>query len=146
MKKKILKTLLFSFSLCLLLSSQQVLAHDEIDHPLNESLDKCLEKDSSTAGTHQCLDTIEPQWDAELNKYYKLLGGDQNVELRKAQQAWIAYRKAKTEWINKKYELIYQQNGGGTMYSLMAHGEVFEIVKDRALELKADYEALHEAD
>lgn len=117
-------------------------AQEDAPHPLEKALEQCMEADGSNAGMHQCMEQYAPKWDAELNKYYALLGGDKNPELRKAQLAWIAYHKAKSDWISKKYETVYEKSGGGTMWALLEHSEIFEIVKDRTLELKNDYEQL----
>lgn len=132
-----------ALSAWLLLSSVAVAADDGAPkHPLDLKYDQCIDADGSTAGTHQCLEQFLPLWDKELNKYYGLLGGDRNGPLRKAQMAWIAYRNAETAWISQKYQTIYDNSGGGTMWGMLEHTDIFELTRKRALELKEAYEMI----
>ena len=62
-------------------------------HPLEVAMDKCMEKDPSTAGVSNCAAEFKEKWDAELNRAYKELMGklpkDGQALLRDAQRAWI---------------------------------------------------------
>ncbi|MFN3378277.1 MAG: lysozyme inhibitor LprI family protein, partial [Runella zeae] len=42
-------------------------------HPIDVSLDNCMDKNPSTQGMIGCLDEAYKKWDAELNKNYKAL-------------------------------------------------------------------------
>lgn len=114
----------------------------EAEHPLDKALSACIEADPSTLGMHACNDRFRQKWDAELNRYYALLGGDKNTELRRAQVAWIAFRDAEFKRIEAHYRLIYERSGGGTMWGLLANASKTELVRQRALELKSDYDLL----
>lgn len=143
-----MRLLLCSLTLALMTICPGTLAQeqtpDEKPHPLDIEHQKCVDADGSTAGMHQCLDQILPKWDALLNKYYLQLGGDKNAALRQAQLAWIKYRDGETAWVNKKYEWIYDKAGGGTMWPLLAHSELVEITRQRALKLMRDFELIRE--
>lgn len=127
--------------LVLLIGGMGALADSETQfkHPLDRELQACIEKDSSTLGMKQCNWKFQKKWDAELNRFYALLGGDQNRALREAQLAWIRMRDAEWRWIEARYGQIYKESGGGTMWGLLATGDKMEVVRKRALELRAFY-------
>lgn len=108
-------------------------------HEIDALVDKMMDRDPSTAGMIEAVTEGEKRWDAELNKYYKLLGESLDKEskaaLKKAQLAWIAFRDAEFAMIAE----IYSKKEG-TMYRVIAAGARMEVVKKRALELKILYE------
>ncbi len=110
-----------------------------VKHEIDLLVDKMMDKDPSTAGMIEAVTEGEKRWDAELNKYYKLLGEnldkDSKAALKKAQLAWIAFRDAEFAMIAELYS-----KKEGTMYRVIAAGARMEVVKKRALDLKILYE------
>ena len=111
------------------------------EHPIDINLGKCIEKDSTTAGMNNCTTEACKQWDVEMNKYYKLLMGilskEEKQQLKDAQIAWLEYRDLET-----KFRINTFLNMQGTMYTTMALAEKLDIIKQRALDLKALYDTL----
>jgi uncharacterized protein YecT (DUF1311 family) len=96
-----------------------------------------METDFSTQGMNQAMWEAQKRYDLLLNKYYQLLlkklEGDDKKLLIEAQRAWIAFR-------DKEIKLIQTLNsdkytGGGTMYSNISVGNIFQLTKDRAIQL-----------
>lgn len=110
-------------------------------HEIDIFVDKAMDKDPSTAGMIKAMDEGEKLWDAELNKYYKLLSENMDKEskaaLKKAQLAWIAFRDAEFALIADVYS-----KQEGTMYRVIAASLRMEVVKKRALDLKNLYQEL----
>ena len=110
-------------------------------HEIDTLVDKAMDKDPSTAGMIKAMDDGEKLWDAELNKYYKLLSEKLDKEskaaLKKAQLAWITFRDAEFAMIAD----IYSKQEG-TMYRVIAVSLRMEVVKRRALDLKNLYQEL----
>ena len=110
-------------------------------HEIDIFVDKAMDKDPSTAGMIKSMDEGEKLWDAELNKYYKLLSEKLDKEsktaLKKAQLAWINFRDAEFAMIAD----IYSKQEG-TMYLVIAVSLRMEVVKRRALDLKNLYQEL----
>ncbi|MDF7820144.1 DUF1311 domain-containing protein [Runella sp. MFBS21] len=125
-------TLVFSLSMAAVSFSQQT----PESHPIDVSLDNCMDKNPSTQDMIGCLDEAYKKWDAELNKNYKALNlqlnATQKAALLASQRKWIEYRDLEF----KTQGTIYQSMEG-TMYLPMAVNERLEIVKKRALTLKS---------
>jgi len=117
----------------------------QVEHPIDKRLSECIKKNSTTAGMNSCTDEACKQWDAELNKYYKLLMGvlskEQKQQLKDSQLVWLKYRDLET-----KFRTDALLNRQGTIYSNLAAAEVMDIVKKRALELKSLYDTLRVID
>ena len=66
--------------------------------PIDQQLQQCLDKESSTAGMSQCYGSANKAWDKEMNMQYnqamKKLTGEPKDKLRAAQRAWLADRKS----------------------------------------------------
>ncbi|OQY02747.1 MAG: hypothetical protein B6I20_06555 [Bacteroidetes bacterium 4572_117] len=112
-------------------------------HPIDIQQDKCLEENPTTYGMKQCYIKAAKEWDKELNKYYKLLynklSDSGKIKLQDAQRAWIAFR-------DKEFALMstfYYEELEGTMYHVMASGDMTYLIKKRALELKTYYETMN---
>lgn len=105
-------------------------------HPIDVSLDNCMDKNPSTQGMIGCLDEAYKKWDAELNKNYKALNlqlnATQKAALLASQRKWIEYRD-----LEFKTQAAIYQTMEGTMYLPMAVNDRLEIVKKRALTLKS---------
>ncbi|WP_028669099.1 lysozyme inhibitor LprI family protein [Runella zeae] len=125
-------TLVISLSMATASFSQQT----PESHPIDVSLDNCMDKNPSTQGMIGCLDEAYKKWDAELNKNYKALNlqlnATQKAALLASQRKWIEYRDLEF----KTQAAIYQAMEG-TMYLPMAVNDRLEIVKKRALTLKS---------
>lgn len=109
---------------------------------IETQLDKCLEKNYSTAGQRECTFKAYESYDKELNKYYQLtlkrLPKAQKIQFTAAQKAWLKFRDSEFSLIDGYYYNVKQ----GTLYSVIAAGEKLNIVKARAKQLQVYYEML----
>jgi uncharacterized protein YecT (DUF1311 family) len=103
-------------------------------HPIDKTLDACIDKNGSTAGMVQCTDQAYAAWDKELNKNYGLLmlnlKPQQKEALKAAQLEWVRQRDLEFKFIDSVYDALQ-----GTMYIPMRIAARLEVVKHRALEL-----------
>mgnify|MGYP001772491557 CR=1 FL=1 len=106
----------------------------EKKHPIDVWLEKCIEKDSSTAGMINCGVKAYDMWDKELNKVYqelmKKLSPEERKLLRESQRQWLKFRDAEFKVIDK----IYDFPGG--FYTTQRIGSKIRIIRERALRLK----------
>jgi len=120
-------------SLLVLFFSVLSCAQSQIDVELK----KCLGKDDSTANQRNCTISAQQSWDKELNKHYlslrKKLATSGKKELLEAQRNWIAFRDSEFKLINQYYFEVKK----GTLFQVMAENKRLEIIKARALQLKA---------
>jgi uncharacterized protein YecT (DUF1311 family) len=104
--------------------------------PIDVAQEKDIAKDSSTAGIRAASNAAREKWDAEMNGSYKRLMAkldpERRAALQKAQRAWLAFRDAEGESITS---VVATQQG--TMYQMIATDRGAELVKDRALQLRA---------
>ena len=121
----------------MLLFATVALAQEPTQHPIDKTLEACIDKNGSTAGMVQCTDKAYLAWDKELNRNYgelmRALKPVQKEALRLAQLEWIRYRDLDFKAIDSIYDTMQ-----GTMYIPMRISARVEVVKKRALELK-DY-------
>jgi len=114
-------------------------------HPIDQALDACIEKNGSTAGMVECTDKAYAAWDKELNKNYgelmRALKPAQKEVLRAAQLEWIKYRDMDFKFIDSVYDTMQ-----GTMYIPMRIDARMEVVKKRALELKGFLDLVQEGE
>ncbi len=103
---------------------------------IDEILDECMAKDSTTTGMLNCINKAYELWDAELNKVYNQLRSalkpDAKKTLKAAQLQWIKYRDSEFKLIDSIYSSLE-----GTMYIPMRAGDRMEIVKNRTKELES---------
>ena len=98
-----------------------------------------IDSNMTTAGMNNCTNIATDEWDKEMNKYYKLLidslNNNEKEKLKEAQRQWLTYR-------DKELIFSYEMYGNkdGTMWTNVSTGRHLEIVKQRAIELKAYYE------
>jgi len=108
------------------------LAQNKID----QTLEKCLNQDNSTAGQRNCIISAQQSWDKELNKYYTSLNQKLNntakKELLEAQRNWISFRDSEFKLINKYYYDVKK----GTIFQVISENKKLQIIKERALQLK----------
>jgi uncharacterized protein YecT (DUF1311 family) len=135
MKKEIL-----FFVIVLFFVSAKLFAQD-YTHPIDKFLDSCMEKDYSTAGMVKCITEATKMWDAELNKYYKLLMkklDDVSAKtLKESELKWIEYKEKEIDNIAMIYAKL-----DGTMYIPMRASAIMELTKTRALQLADYYELI----
>ncbi|WP_416411536.1 lysozyme inhibitor LprI family protein [Pantoea sp. App145] len=117
---------------CLLLSSYATAQENAID----QKLQQCLNKESSTAALTQCYDNANKAWDQEMNQQYeqamKKLTGEPKAKLRSAQRAWLAYRDS---WLDASKSVFSASQG--TMASLSLGAQGVNLVRNQALMLQS---------
>lgn len=105
-------------------------------HPLDQQLQQCLDKESSTAGMSQCYGDANKAWDKEMNAQYnqvmKKLTGEPKDKLRAAQRAWLAYRDS---WMDASRS--YFLSSQGTMAALSVGAQGVNLVRNQALMLQS---------
>lgn len=117
-----------------------VSAYAQDEHPIDKSLRVCIDKSKCiTAEMVKCGEEAHTKWDAEINKYYKLLmdtlPGEAKITLEKSQSAWINFRDLEFEAIPDIYTGIIGSFRGPTFLE-----HKLDILKARAQELKTYYE------
>ncbi len=117
---------------CLLLSSTALAE----SNPIDQQLEQCLNKESSTAGMSQCYGNANKAWDKEMNTQYnqvmKKLTGQPKDKLRSAQRAWLAYRDS---WMSASSS--YFQTSQGSMAALSIGAQGVSLVRNQALMLQS---------
>jgi uncharacterized protein YecT (DUF1311 family) len=135
-----MRTILLTFLLCLTLNSW---AQQTNTHAIDAWLEKAIEKDPSTVGMRAATNKAREMWDKEMNQIYTRLIGrlskEQQVSLRDAQRSWLKYRDAEGKVIS---DIIAAKDG--TIWQLSATGQGMELVRTRALQLKAYEDAFEE--
>ena len=128
-----------------ILLTQLIFAQEsEIDkHPIDIKVEECLAigSNQTTVGMINCIQTAMEEWDAELNKYYKLLmntlNTDEQEKLRASQRQWLVFRDKEFEFLGTRYG-----NMEGTIFNIIEADSRNNFVKQRALELKSYYDIL----
>lgn len=110
----------------------------QIDTFKIESLfNKRMDTDYSTVGMVSAAMELEKDYDALLNKYYKILLGKLNTTdkeiLKKSQRNWIAFRDSERQ-LNAEISKD-EYSGGGTIQQLIVSSNYLDITKKRVLEL-----------
>ena len=122
-----------------------VSAQDRPSHPIDKSLEACIEKDPSTAGMVGCTDIAYKKWDQELNKNYQSLMSKLKPSskqlLKQSQISWITYRDNEFRLIDNLYDDLQ-----GTMYIPMRYQEKTQVVKRRTLALADHLDTLNESE
>ncbi|GBC61791.1 hypothetical protein DENIS_2753 [Desulfonema ishimotonii] len=107
-------------------------AGEENSHPITVRLNRCMDRDTSTAGMVNCLGVAYDSWDRELNRVYGELMARLNPKekkaLKTAQLAWLRYRDREFESIGSIYAGF-----DGTMYRPMHIDSRVAIVRQRVL-------------
>lgn len=108
-------------------------------NPIDTWYAKAMEKDYSTAGMRDTANQARTLWDKDMNATYgrlmARLNDRQQASLRDAQRAWLKYRDAEGAALGS---IVPVQDG--TIWQLSATTQAMELVRQRALQLKA-YEA-----
>jgi uncharacterized protein YecT (DUF1311 family) len=112
-------------------------------YPIDIKCELCLKTDSNftTYGMMRCEITAAMEWDAELNKYYKLLmtvlSPEAKEKLKTAQIKWLSYRDNEFKFSETMYTDMK-----GTMWRVVNVSRETEIIRQRALDLRAYYNTL----
>ena len=105
-------------------------------HPIDQQLQQCLNRESSTAGMSQCYSTATQAWDKEMNAQYtglmKTLTGEPKDKLRQAQRAWLTYRDS---WRDASVSYFSRTQGSVAALNIGA-GQV-SLVRNQALMLQS---------
>lgn len=101
---------------------------------IEAELQRCQDKNASTAGTIECIQAAAARWDKQLNAAYSRLrsrlGAAGKQSLQASQLRWIDYRDTEYRLVDALYSSLQ-----GTMYLPMGEYRKMKIVKTRALEL-----------
>src|SRR5689334_1590783 len=101
--------------LVLALAATPCMAQEKKEHPIDRALERCMDKDPSTAGQINCIDKAYASWDKELNRAYnelmRALDAPGKQSLKTAQAEWLKYRDLEFKLIESVYDKLE-----GTMY------------------------------
>ncbi len=104
--------------------------------PVEQKSGSMLDSAQTTAEMINAVSYASNEWDAELNKIYKLLmsslSKDGQNSLRNAQRSWIKERDKK----------IARENSGGTIDLVNKNSIFLEETKKRTIELARIYDKL----
>ena len=104
--------------------------------PVEQKSGSMLDSAQTTAEMINAVSYASNEWDAELNKIYKLLmsslSKDGQNSLRSAQRSWIKERDKK----------IARENSGGTIDLVNKNSIFLEETKKRTIELARIYDKL----
>jgi len=129
-KTAVLLAMVFAIVPCLCWANE-----DTVD-PIDKRLEKCIDKDSSTAGMANCTKQSMEAWDKELNAVYGKLMSRLDTKgkaaLKKSQRQWIQYRDDQFEFIAAYYDGLQ-----GTMYIPMRAGDKADLIKERTIKLRS---------
>ena len=104
--------------------------------PVEQKSGSMLDSAQTTAEMINAVSYASKEWDAELNKIYKLLmsslSKDSQNSLRNAQRSWIKERDKK----------IAGENSGGTIDLVNKNSIFLEETKKRTIELARIYDKL----
>ena len=96
----------------------------------------CINKTSSTYQMTICTQKAMTDWEKQINNYYHLLLNNKFVEKKFVEQSQYNWLKFKIS----NYKMINQlEKKQGTMYLNIASGFKREVLKNRAIELRAYY-------
>lgn len=113
-------------------------AREQKAYPIDVKLEKCMEKDFSTAGMNQCTYEATSAWEVEIAKYTALitkeLDAEQLIYFNNANNAWSKLYTAEKALIENT---IYQKDG--TIHTTISAGMINNLAKERALYLKGFY-------
>ncbi len=101
-------------------------------HPIDRAKEEMKKKHGCTAGMVLTADAATKTWEAEFNRLYAALGGEQNERLREAHQAWLAYREAQIAFLQENYG-----EKDGTIWPVTYAWHILEITKQQAVLLQA---------
>jgi uncharacterized protein YecT (DUF1311 family) len=105
---------------------------------IEQNTQKCLDKNTATSNTIDCIDIEAKQRDKELNQTYqklkKMLDPKTRQALKKAQRQWIKTRDSDTKLIDQIY---LSPTLSGSMYRLTKYSDFIEITHNRTIFLQS---------
>ena len=106
------------------------------DYPIDKKLEKCASENFMTAGMNKCANEGIEAWNRVILNYSKQMEKHLNKEeflsFTKTQTAWEDYYKKEKDFLNKT---IAQKDGD--VHTTIAIGNLYELIKQRALSLKS---------
>ncbi|SHK49921.1 lysozyme inhibitor LprI family protein [Thermocrinis minervae] len=131
--RRVFKSLVLVFVLVFVFVVVSFSEEKQEKHPIDVWLEKCIEKDSSTAEMINCSNKAYEMWDKELNRVYqelmKKLSPEEKELLKESQRQWLKFRDAEFRFINQ----IYGYEGG--FYHTQRIGSKIDLVRERVLHL-----------
>jgi uncharacterized protein YecT (DUF1311 family) len=133
---------IFAFTIILLITNI-VIGQTEAKHPIDVELQNCRDTESNQTpfGRIECEHIAADLWDNELNNYYndlmKRINTKEQEILKESQRKWIEYRDKELNF-SETFYFGFQ----GTMWGTVAAGRRCDIIRSRALELKAYMDVL----
>lgn len=125
------------------LLSIYVFAQVSEKHDIDKLIDECTNNANDYKSKSVCYKLSLKKWDAEIEKYYKKLSAELYLDTKelidRSQDSWKQYKKYEYEAIE---DMLSQLKGD--FYSMLESQLKMELVRNRALELKMLYEALHQ--
>lgn len=103
---------------------------------INKKEADCINKTSSTYQMALCTQKAMTEWENQINNYYRLILNNKLVEkkfVEQSQKEWLEYKISNYKMINQLEKMQ------GTMYLNIASGFKREVLKNRAIELRAYY-------
>lgn len=95
--------------------------------------------DYTTPGMINACIELRDDYDALLNKYYKILLSHLNDEEKKilitSQRNWLKLRDSDNEAISMLRTKVYKENGGGTIWGVVTARARVDITRDRVIQL-----------
>ncbi len=95
------------------------------------NLEKCMEKDYSTAGMNNCSQEGQKAWEQEISKNSAIIKKNLDSE---GQQLFEEAQKAWQDYYEKEQKFIHNTIGqvDGTIHTNYAYGECYDLAKARA--------------
>lgn len=106
---------------------------------VNQQQRDMLSSDYSTMGMIEASNYSEQEYDKLLNKYYKILYNALNEDGKKALKAtqlnWIKLRDSDKQLVTSMRNQIYDEIGGGTIWSVISSEARADITRRRVIDL-----------
>lgn len=111
-------------------------------YKIDTILKKCIDKThGGDVDMISCLEKAESNWDAELNKTFKLLltklDSTEQKKLRESQRQWLIYKDKEIKFFTDVYG-----KQDGTMWNLAISDKRMQLIRQRTIELLDYYETL----
>lgn len=108
----------------------------EQPHPIDAWLQEAIGNDASIADMRNATNQARERWEKEMNRAYgnvmAHLSADGKSALRESQRNWIRFRESEQKAIAS-----IAAGSGGTLSQLAATDENMQLVRHRALQLRA---------
>ena len=106
---------------------------------IEQQVDNMVDQNPTTLGLIEASDFSEREYDKLLNKYYNVLYNALNEDGKKAlketQLSWIKFRDSDKELIRQMNVQVYDEMGGGTIWSVVASDARADVTRRRVIEL-----------